>query len=150
MENAFGALNSLSTSIVTYAMGTNQSWPFVRIDNYAAQVARTLQFTGAIQTTLAPIVRLDQRRQWEEFLSSKNPVIRKQVKETVDYMSTYKPFQGPMPDDYNWTYYDQIYNDDGIVPYNTSQPFYMPDFQVFPLIMIDYGPANYGMFSFFM
>jgi hypothetical protein len=145
MENSFGALNSLSTSIVTYAKGTNQSWPFVRIDNFAAQVARVQQFTGAVLTTLAPIVKKDQRRQWEQFLSSKNPAIWAQLNETIDYLRTYKPFQGPLPDEYNWTFFENIYNDNGIVPYNTSQSFYLPDFQTFPLVMIDFGPANYGM-----
>jgi hypothetical protein len=116
--------------------------------NYAAQAAQTLQFTNALITTYAPIVKADIRDQWERFASSENTTIREIVNETANFMSTYDQFYGPLPSEYNWSYIDRIYNDlemNGIDPSNTTQELYIPDIQVFPIVMMGYGPANYGM-----
>jgi hypothetical protein len=150
LERGMGALNSLSTSIVTYAEDTNQKFPFVRVRNFAAQAAQTVQFTNAFQTAFAPVVKPELRQEWESFASSKNTTIWKIINETEHFMSSYEQFYGPLPSEYNWTFFDKIYNDfeiDGIDPSNTTQSYYVPDFQIFPLLMVGYGPANYGMFT---
>jgi hypothetical protein len=149
LERGLGALNTLSTSIVTYAEGTNQTFPFVRMGNYAAQAAQTLQFTNAFVTAFAPVVKPELRQQWEQFASSENNNIWNVINETAEFMSNFDQFHGPLPNEYNWSFIDKIYSDneiDGIDPSNTTQPFYVPEFQLFPLVMVGYGPANYGMY----
>jgi hypothetical protein len=142
-----GALNTLSISITTFAEATNQTFPYVRMVNYAAQAAQTMQFTNGFVTTFAPVVKAEQRTQWENFASSKNTNIWKVINETIDYMSTYDQFEGPMPNEYNWSFIDKIYSDyqlTGIDPASTTQSYFVPEFQLFPLVMTGFGPANYG------
>jgi hypothetical protein len=150
LESSLGALNTLSTSIITQTKVTNQTFPFVWIENYAAQAAQTLQFTNALVTTLAPIVKPSQRTKWEQFVSSKNTNVWKDMNETINFMSTFDQYTGPMPNEYNWSFTDKIYNEierDGIDPSNTTQPFYIPEFQSFPVVMVRYSPVNYGTLS---
>jgi hypothetical protein len=151
MERGMGALNGLSTSIVTYAQDSGQTFPFVRVRNFAAMAAQTVQFTNAFQTALVPVVKPEIREQWETYASSKNTSLRKYINETEHFMSTYDHYYGPLPSEYNWSFYDKIYDDlemDGINP-NTTQPYYLPEFHLFPLVIVGYGPANFGMFTLY-
>ena len=122
----------------------NQTFPFINVPNYAAQVAQTIQLTGAIVTYLTPIVRADQRFQWEEYASKNNTNIWKVINETLDFQRNFRDYYGPSPDSYNWTFSDSLYGDYDIIPYNDTRSIYIPEFQNFPLIMKSYAPCNYG------
>jgi hypothetical protein len=150
LERGMGALNSFSTSIVTYAEASGETFPFVRVLKFAAQAAQTVLFSNGFQTFFVPVVKPELREKWENFTSSKNTTIWKIVNETEQFMSTYDQYYGPLPSEYNWSFFDKIYNDieiDRIVPSNNSQPFYLPNLHAFPLAMVGYGPANFGTFT---
>ena len=139
-----GAMGSLATSFVISAETSNQTFPFVRIPKYAAQVAQVLQLTGAVQTYLSPIVKPKQRLAWEAYASSQNDNIWHSINETLDFQKNFDQFDGPMPDEYNWTFIDTIYSDTGEIPYNSTQPVYLPQWESFPIVMKWYAPGNYG------
>ena len=149
MERKLGAFNTLATSFVTMAQMSNQTFPFVRITNFAAQVARTLQTTNAVTTSLTPVVRPDQRREWEQFASSTNPTnatIWKIINETFDYQRNFHEFYGPDPNTYQLQFRNRIYSDYGVVPYNVTDRIFIPGWQSFPLVTRTYAAANFGKY----
>lgn len=144
MERSLGAFNALSVSFVTMIKQENQTFPFVRVPNFAAQVAQTMQLTGAIVTSFAPVIRNDERLQWEAFASSNNNNIWKVINETLDFQNNFRDYYGPSPDSYNWTFQNTLYYDYGPIPYNDTRSIFMPDFQGFPLVMQSYAACNFG------
>ena len=148
MERSLGALNTLSTTFIAIADASNQTFPFVRIKDYGVHIANSIESTGSIYTSLAPIVSFRKRKKWETYASAKNLYLPTTIKESLDLQENWTHFYGPMPDTYNWTVRDVIYGDNGDIPYNVSQPgglrISIPDWQVFPLVMKDYAAANYG------
>jgi hypothetical protein len=113
---------------------------------YPAQVAQTLQSTNALATTFLTVVKPELRSQWEHFASSNNTNIWKVVNETKDFASTFDHFHGTLPNENNWSFIDKIHDDyemNGIDP-SSKQPYYIPEFQTFPLASNVYAPANYG------
>ena len=153
MDRSLGAFDSLSTMFVTIAKSSNQTFPFVTIPQYAAHIGKTMQLTGSLVTALAPVVPMNLRSQWEKYSSSNNTFIHKAMNETFSFQEDFSHYYGPMPDQYNWTYVDYIYNDyfESVSYNNTDQPdrfkISIPEWQVFPLCMKSYAPANYGTFS---
>jgi hypothetical protein len=146
LERSLGALNTLSTSIVTYAEGTNQSFPFVRMGNFAVHAAQTFQSTNALIVTFAPIVKREIRDQWESFASSENSTVPKLVNETLDFMATFEQNHSPIGPDSNFSYTDKIFNEyenDGINASTTTHKFHIPAMQTFPLASRGL-PVNYG------
>ena len=144
MERRFGAFASLAATIVTVSELTNQTFPFVRVPHYAAHVAKTLQLTNAVATYFNPIVPNHLRKKWEYYASGNQSTIHKYMKDTLQFQGSFENYYGPMPDEYNWTIRDTLYTDFSDIPENSTQPFYIPEWHIFPLIMKYYGPANYG------
>ena len=144
MERRFGALNSLSSFFISTVKFTNQTFPYVNFPQYALHVGRILQLTNAVSTVYTPVVKNPIRRKWEKFASSKNDNIMLYINETIEYQRNFKGFEGPMPDEYNWTFGDVIYSDSGPQPYNSTLPFFLPSWHTFPLIMRYYPLANFG------
>ena len=144
MERRFGAFNSLATFFLGASKISNKNFPFVRIPDFAVHVGRTLQLTNAVATFFTPVVKKEVRREWENFTSRANGTVMLYINETIEYLETFKDFYGPMPDDYNWTFRDVIYTDYGEIPYNSTQPYFLPTWYIFPLIMRYYGTANFG------
>ena len=149
MERTLGAFDSLASNFITIANQTDQTFPFVRIPNYAVHIAKTLQFTGSIVTSYAPVVPNKQRLAWEKFASSSNVNIRNVMNETLRFQRQFSHYPGLFPDEYNWTFRDIIYDDDySHIPYDEYQldryNISIPEWQIFPLNMQTYAPANYG------
>ena len=144
VETRLNAFNLLAASFVTIAEATNQKFPFVRIPHFAAQVGKTLQLTNAVVTYLLPVIRPHQRLAWEEYASGNNTNIWNVMNDTLGYQRNFHDFYGPMPEDYNWTFRNSIYTDAGDIPYNSTQPMYIPEWQIFPLVMREYAACNFG------
>ena len=122
----------------------NQTFPFIRIPDYAAQVARSLEYTGAVCTYFTPVVKGNLRLQWENYTSGNHTTIWSIMNETLDYQRNFKDYHGPMPEDYNWTFRNTMYTDYGDVPYNETHDIFIPEIHTFPLIMKNYAAANFG------
>jgi hypothetical protein len=144
IERRFGAFNALSAHTLDMAEISNQKFPFVRIPRFAVHAAKTLQSTNAVITFFNPVVKKEDRAQWERYASSDNNNIMTYINETTGFMRNFKDFYGPMPEDYNWTFKDSIYTDAGVYPENTTRTFFMPTWHIFPLVMRFYTPANFG------
>ena len=144
MERRFGAFNSLAATILTVAELSNQSLPFVRIPHFAAHAAKVLQLTNAVVSYLTPVIPNHLRSKWEHFASGSQDNLWLYINDTINYQRTFRHFYGPMPEEYNWTIKESIYDDFTDVPENSTHPYFLPEWHIFPLVMRSYGPANYG------
>ena len=144
IERRFGAFASLAATVLTVTEASNQTFPFIRIPHYAAHAAKMLQLTNAVGTYMTLLVPSHLRQDWESYASSNHTTIWKNINETLDYQKNFQNYYGPMPNEYNWSFRDTIYTDFGDIPENSTQPFFLPEWHIFPLVMKWYGPANWG------
>eukprot|EP00980_Cylindrotheca_fusiformis_P022361 scaffold9240_cov126-Cylindrotheca_fusiformis.AAC.1 len=76
----FDALDSFASSIGAQAAAEhallNTSWPFYRIPEWSVQVEKLAQLTGirGPYVGIAPIVKEDERQQWNLFAAEQNPI----------------------------------------------------------------------------
>jgi hypothetical protein len=109
-----------------------------------------MPFTGAIETSILPVVRFDQRREWEEYAARNNTNLLLWMKYSQNIQDKWTKFYGPMPQDYQWNESDVIYGDFGTIPYNetrTERPdVYLPEWHKFPIVPRLYPPANFGTY----
>jgi hypothetical protein len=85
---------------------TNQTFPFVTIPKHGLYVAKSMPFTGAVCTYLLPMVRFDQREQWETYAAGNNTSLPSWVNEALHMQDHWTGFYGPMPQNYSYTSYD--------------------------------------------
>ena len=90
MERRLGAFNNLASSFVTIAQATNQTFPFVRIPNFAALVARTIQLTNAVSTAFAPVVQPEFRKKWEKSTAPNSSNAWSIINETINYQRNFR------------------------------------------------------------
>jgi hypothetical protein len=144
VEIRFGALSALSDTIVTSAEITDQKFPFVTVPHFAGHVAKSLQYTNAIATYFISLVPNHLRSEWEQYSSISHPALWSFINETLRFQGTFKNYHGPKPDEYEWIIKDMLHDDFGDIPKNSTQPFFLTDFNSFPLVMKHYAPTNYG------
>jgi hypothetical protein len=148
IDRTLGALDTFSAVITTMANSTNQTFPFVRVHQFAAHAAKFLPQTGASIIYFIPIVPFESRLEWEQYAARNNTELPIFVTETLDYQENWSNFPGPLPQNYTWPSSDAIFSDFGDIPYNVSRPdgveAHLPMWQTFPLIMTVYPPANWG------
>jgi uncharacterized protein YejL (UPF0352 family) len=158
IERSLVALDNLAMNIITVSRVSNQSFPFVAVPDFGKHVATVAPIVGSHTTSYAPLVRLSERREWENFASEKNTAVPLFVKETIAFQETYPFYYGPKVETYRWQYRDSIHREDYENPpfsdlqyYNSTRPglldIYLPILQRFPLVMTYYSPANWGKFS---
>jgi class 3 adenylate cyclase len=61
-----GAIATLSTSITSFALGTNATWPFVTFPKFEAQVRHINELAGVDTTAFAVVVEAKDRAEWEQ------------------------------------------------------------------------------------
>lgn len=64
-ERRLSAVASFSTSITSYAMAVNATWPFVTVPQFEARASHVLNLAEAIAIAFAPLVDLKDRATWE-------------------------------------------------------------------------------------
>lgn len=143
-------------TVLTAARMSNQTFPFVVIPEFGMHVVKTQSFTGAIATYFNPIVTFDQRLEWERFSSRNGTALPSYVDTTIHLQDKWNNFLGPRPQLYDWPSSDVIWGDDMVnggsmdIPYNLSRSdrldVHIPVWQVFPVVMSSYYPANWGKF----
>jgi hypothetical protein len=57
MESLQDSYSSLSDSLITYAIGTNSTWPYVTIPNWRAVCYHVQSVATTTSTTLSPLVQ---------------------------------------------------------------------------------------------
>jgi hypothetical protein len=173
LENTLGVMESLTLSFSTMARISGQNFPFVTIPDYATQVAKSMPLTSATCTYLIPIVRFDQRMEWEKYAARNNTYLAPWVEESIELQSNWigkwiganlpsyqactlkandrlLGFPGTSPPTTNWISNDAIYALHGDLPYNiTSYPdrfdVVLPEWQKFPVVLLEGSyPANFG------
>lgn len=141
-------LTLLAMWLVSAALMTNQTFPFVTMPQFGMHLAKTQSLTGAIVTDFANVVSYEQREEYEKYTSTDNIHIHKWVNETLNLQENWPNFHGPMPQNYSWVGHNIIHGDFGDIAYNKSRSdrldILLPGWQRFPLAMKSYFPANYG------
>jgi hypothetical protein len=160
IERTLVGLDNLAMTSITVARATEQKFPFVTIPGFEQHVAKMEPIVGATCTYYSPLVRLEERYEWESYASGNNTTLPRYVQDAMAFQEEYPFYYGPMPQNYSWDYKDSIFQDDYDNPpfsdvpyYNTTRPdllnAYFPGYQRFPLVMTTYAPSNWGKsFSF--
>lgn len=152
LEHSFhksvGALDVLALSVVSIARSSDQKFPFVTIPEFGSYAAKVAPLTGALTTSLVPIVRYEQRLEWEEYAAGNNTYLKTYVDASHHLQDAWSQYYGPKSQDYSWTSRDIIYGENGNIPYNTARPnrsdILLPNWHTFPLVANSSPPANWG------
>lgn len=65
-ERRLSAIASFGTTITSYAIGTNATWPFVTVPQFEARCSHLLNLAEAVAIAFAPIVEDKDRAKWED------------------------------------------------------------------------------------
>lgn len=97
LENSFGALDNLATSVVAAAYTANQTFPNIRVDNFGIHAAKTLSLSRAKILVMCPVVKGEQFASWHNWTKQEG---RHWVTETVNIQKTDPNYFGPIVEDY--------------------------------------------------
>ena len=97
LENSFGALDNLATSVVAAAYTANQTFPNIRVDNFGIHAAKTLSLSRAKILVMCPVVKGEQFDSWHNWTKQEG---RHWVTETVNIQKTDPNYFGPIVEDY--------------------------------------------------
>jgi hypothetical protein len=149
------ALDTLSTSFVSIALMTNQTYPNVTISDFGVHVAKSQPHTNALVTSLMPIIPADDRLQWEAYAALNNSKLKSWLGNALHYQEKYDQYYGPKQNETSWfadgAISHEIRDGYGPMPYNGSwsnrSRVYTPVWHSFPLT----NPAtiNFGTFNNF-
>lgn len=65
--NNFATVNSMTTTITTFAMFANETWPFVTIPNFEYLGKELLDLSGAAYVGIIPFVSSSNKLRWENY-----------------------------------------------------------------------------------
>lgn len=133
LDMTFGATTVMATSLASEAKTTNQSWPFVTINDYAVRCVRLLSMTSLLTITVVPLVTNETRAEWEIYTNTSKNV--EWLDNAIELQDTWKGYFGPPASEleqYDLPY--QIHDDYGPLDYNIS--WFMPGWQSFPVVSV--------------
>jgi hypothetical protein len=84
LERSLGAVDAYTASIVSSAKSSNQTFPFVVLDDFAFRTEKIRQLTDSVTISIQPLVKPEQRSEWERFAATHNGW----VNETMQVMAT--------------------------------------------------------------
>ena len=64
-KSTMTAIASFGTSVTSYALATNSTWPFVTIPDMQARSSHVLMLSESLSILFSPIVHADDRDYWE-------------------------------------------------------------------------------------
>jgi len=145
MDLTLGATDAFAISMIAEADATNQTYPFVTINNFAVQAGKLLKNSRAKYITTYNAVAKDQRREWEDYARNHNSWID----QSIEVQSRDPGYSGPeiteefLTENYLGNY-DLIHDyDEAIFGWENSTdgvdhdgPF-LPIWQCTPVIPID-------------
>mmetsp|Transcript_45320 Transcript_45320/g.109732 ORF Transcript_45320/g.109732 Transcript_45320/m.109732 type:complete len:193 (+) Transcript_45320:296-874(+) len=97
LENSFGALDNLATSVVAAAHAANQTFPNIRVANFGIHAAKTLSLSRAKIIVMCPVVKGGQFEAWHNWTLQEG---RTWVDETVNVQKTDPNYFGPIVEEY--------------------------------------------------
>ena len=114
-EKTLKSLDSLAVAVVSHAITTNQTWPFVTVPHFAFHSAKMISNSDAVVVIMLPLVAAEKRTQWENYTITHN----QWVNESVPLQEDYAFYSGPL--NYDTSEYDGvIYGDFGPVEYDVE------------------------------
>ena len=140
VETTLATLDGLVVSMVSFAHATNQSWPFVTIDDFAVRTAKIRPSSNLIYINHLPLVTSDQREEWESYSLNNSDWVER----SMQVQEKNENYHGPVLYDYDMT--GVLYGDFGDIPYNTTREQFLPNWQVGPVVPV-YYPFNYDYLS---
>jgi hypothetical protein len=112
LDQTTAAFDGIAVNLVSTAKMTNQTWPFVTIDDFAVRISKVLPLARALYISVYQVVQPDQREQWEEYTQSHNYW----VNETMTVQKDWGEYYGSM--EYNGEQNPVPYGNFGDVPRN--------------------------------
>ena len=113
LDIAFGSLDALFVSMLSFAQATNQSWPFVTIPDFGIRSAKIRSMSGLIYITHLPLVTPENRLDWEAYSIEHGGW----VNESMKIQENHDQYYGPVI--YDFELYGVIHGDFADVPYST-------------------------------
>ena len=138
LQGTFTAVDSLVVNIVSFAEATNQTWPFVIVDDFAVRAKKTRSLSKAVLLNMYQVVSDEDRLDWEAFTA----VNHDWIDEDLDVQEADPTFTGPIIRDYPAV--DVIHGygeEDSEFGTNRTGPF-LPWWHSYPLIA-KYPPYNW-------
>jgi hypothetical protein len=112
LDQTTAAFDGIAVNLVSTAKMTNQTWPFVTIDDFAVRISKVLPLAHAVFISVYQVVLPGQREQWEEYALSHNYW----VNETMTVQKDWGEYFGSM--EYNREQNPVIYGSFGDIPRN--------------------------------
>jgi hypothetical protein len=100
-------MDTLAVNLVSYAHATNSPWPFVSLPDFGLRLAKALPLTDATILTFAPIVRPEQKLDWEIYADQS----KGWMNDSMHLLENWDGYYGSIG--YNWTTNPVIYTDHG-------------------------------------
>ena len=97
LENSFGSLDNLATSVVAAAHAANQTFPNIRVANFGIHAAKTLSLSRAKILVMCPVVEGEEFESWSNWTLQEG---RTWVDETVNIQKTDPNYFGPIVEEY--------------------------------------------------
>jgi len=159
LDLTLGALDFLATNLAAEARATNQTWPYVTINDFPARVEKTRALTSSVSLQLYTYVT--ERQRWEDYSAEKG---HQWVEETLDFQQRNDLFQEQLDSAgifgiedaaelfwdviFDWDEFDKPEEDWGTVGLdpNSTGPF-LPLWQASPLIPTYEGVYNWDLLS---
>ena len=138
IQSTFTAVDSLVVNIVSFAEATNQTWPFVIVDDFAVRAKKTRSLSKAVLLNMYQVVSDEDRLDWEAFTATNH----KWIDEALDIQEADPSFTGPIIRHYPTV--DVIHGygeEDSEYGTNRTGPF-LPWWHSYPLIA-KYPPYNW-------
>ena len=79
LDSTLGATDAFTVSMLAQAEATNQTYPFVTIDNFAVQAGKLLKNSRAKFISTLNYVQKGQRREWEAYAKTHNSWIEQSI-----------------------------------------------------------------------
>eukprot|EP00535_Pseudo-nitzschia_heimii_P003449 CAMPEP_0197183588 /NCGR_PEP_ID=MMETSP1423-20130617/7897_1 /TAXON_ID=476441 /ORGANISM="Pseudo-nitzschia heimii, Strain UNC1101" /LENGTH=1051 /DNA_ID=CAMNT_0042634177 /DNA_START=135 /DNA_END=3290 /DNA_ORIENTATION=+ len=113
IDATLASTDAFAVSMLAEAKATDQTWPFVTIDDYNVQATKLLKNAGAKFVTTYAVVEEDQREEWESYASNHTGW----VEQSLEVQARNRGYSGPnVTDEYltdNYMgHYDQIHGYD--------------------------------------
>ena len=97
LENSFGSLDNLATSVVAAAHAANQTFPNIRVANFGIHAAKTLSLSRAKILVMCPVVEGEEFESWSNWTLQEG---RTWVDETVNIQKIDPNYFGPIVEEY--------------------------------------------------
>ncbi|CAJ1943563.1 unnamed protein product [Cylindrotheca closterium] len=134
LENSFGSLDNLATSVVAAAHAANQTFPNIRVANFGIHAAKTLSLSRAKILVMCPVVKGEEFEAWHNWTLQEG---RTWVDETVNVQKSDPNYFGPIVEEYFTR--DEIHTRSGATE---ATGVALPSWQAYPIVPT-WPPYNY-------